>query len=728
MSPPSTLPAAPAERAEALRVAAVDVANALAGALRVVSFYDPEHPISRQRRAQLELLVQAWLDAIGGDGVVAAADNTLLLTGLKDGLQNESTRVFCSALIQKSVVGLRLRAPTSGRDIFELFTLIGESDRRIRVAGGVTKMYTERGARSIDVFEMDLDALLSGAPFDRGALDPLIAKALTEVLALKARSNRRGAAVAMTLERVSTPLSLGSLLDELIDGAAPGVAADAPKIGRSPSSALAGLSADELADIGGDAFEKCAREQTNSPEALAEAAKVLSSALVRLSPEARFRLLAKIAGGGQDGAAAVGREVTNPILMSAVMQVVMGGERDSKLATAIGGLLERMRPLEKDRQKFLEELDAGAKAQGRPLENMFALELNEMSQKTTFGALELPLRETRAALVEMAKLRQRGPQPDVVLKTFASLREEDRLERTARLLCTLLEEERVIVPATLTTVRSILATPPTDPTMAETGGAVISALWWRAMRDGPNSAAAQHLAEVARSPSGADWCIALLIELRGQRGPDLAALLVELLRMVATVHQTESFRRRLVDALHALDPAVIRQIERRVADLPTTASQAVILRAGRDGKSVALALGQLALRSPNAEVKEGVLRALALVADEAIILFLRRCAGGESDADCIQVLSAQKEDANGLFRLQRTAIEALGATKSADAVPALEELLLRTRLVGGGDLDRLRPFVGRALSINASREARLVLDNGRRHKSKPVRLACGATT
>lgn len=695
--------------------------------MRVIAFYDPEHPVARQRRAQLEVLVQAWHAALGGDGIVAAADDKLLLTGLADGLSNESTKTFCAALIQKSVVGLRLRAPTVGKDIVELFALIGESDRRIRVAGGVTKMYLERGARSIDVFEMDLDALLSGAPIDRGALDPLVARALTDVLALKARANRRGAAVAMTLERVSTPLSLGSLLDELIDGAAPGVAADAPKVGRSPSSALAGLSADELADIGGDAFERCTRDQ-HTPEALAEAAKTLSAALVRLAPEARFRLLAKVAGGGADGAAAVGKEVNNPLLMSAVMQVVMGGERDSKLATAIGGLLERMRPLERDRQKFLEELNAGAKAAGRPLENLFVQELNEMSQQKTFGALELPLRETRAALVEVARLRQRGSQPDVVLKTFSSLREEDRLERTTRLLCTLLEEERVIVPATLTTVRSILATPPTDPTMAETGGAVISALWWRAMRDGPNSPAAQHLAEVARSPSGADWCIALLIELRGQRGPDLAALLVELLRMVASVHQTESFRRRLIDALHALDLGVVRALERRVADLPTPAAQAVILRAAKDNAASALSLAQQALRASSIDVKEGVLRALALVADEHVILFLRRCAGAESDSDSVQVLSAQKENADGLFRLQRTAVEALGATKASAAVPALEELLLRTRLVGGAELDRMRPFVGRALGINASREARLALENGRRHKSKPVRLACGATT
>jgi hypothetical protein len=216
-------------------------------------------------------------------------------------------------------------------------------------------MYLERSARGIDVFEMDLDQLLSGAPIDRGALDPLVAKALTEVLALKARANRRGSAIAVTLERVTTPTSLGSMLDELIDGAAPGVSATSSRSAVSataaagaPRSPLQGLSADELADIGGEAFAKCAAGAANSPEALAEAARVLSKALVRLSPDARFKLLTKIAKGPDGDVAAVGQQVQNPLLMSAIAQVVMGGERDSKLAHSIGSLLERMRPIERD--------------------------------------------------------------------------------------------------------------------------------------------------------------------------------------------------------------------------------------------------------------------------------------------------------------------------------------------------------------------------------------------
>ena len=716
--------------------AAGDAAIALAGFLRVAGFSDAEHPVTRQRRAELEVHLHTWHRAIDGDGIVAAAGETLLITGLDAGLTTDAAKGFCATLIQKSVVGLRVRARTPTKDLADLFGLLGESDRRVRAAGGVTKMYLERSARGIDVFEMDLDQLLSGAPIDRGALDPLVAKALTEVLALKARANRRGSAIAVTLERVTTPTSLGSMLDELIDGAAPGVSATSSKSTMSaaaaaaagaPRSPLQGLSADELADIGGEAFAKCAAGAANSPEALAEAARVLSKALVRLSPDARFKLLTKIAKGPDGDVAAVGQQVQNPLLMSAIAQVVMGGERDSKLAHSIGSLLERMRPIERDRQKFIAELEQTARSAGKPLDSFFLEQLNETSQPTSVGALDLPIRETRTALIEVARLRQRGHQPDVVLRTFASLKEEDRLERSARLLCAFLGEERVVVPATLTTLRGVLSTPPTDPTMADTGGAVISALWWRAVRDGPGSPASLQLAEVARSSTGADWCIALLIELRGHRGPELGDALTDLVRAVASIHQNETFRRRLTEGLNGLSVGVLRQMERRTATLPATAVQAFVLRAAIDSPTAALALAQSALRAPSVDVKEATVRVLGQCADGATIAFLRTAAGADGDVPSIAALLATKEDKAALFRLQRTAIEALGATRGAAAVVVLKEFLHRTRLVGGADLDRMRPFVAWVFTSNGTREARAVVEDGRSSKSRSVRLACGAS-
>jgi hypothetical protein len=728
--------------AAALRASAEDVAAAFASAQRGSTYYEADHPVVVQQRRDLEAAVRVWQVNANGDVLMGAAGEVLLLTGLDEGVANDSAKVLCASMISRSVVGFRLKSPTPAKEISELVAVLAENAKRVRAAGGVARILAERNVRSVIPTEMDLDALLSGAGVDPAGmgLDPLIGRALSETLALKKRDERKGAAVSLTLERVDNPASLGSLLDELIDGAAPGVADAAdPKANsknqRGAKSAtlqgpLAGVNADDLAELCAEAYGKVAK-QKQTAEQLTEAARVLSGALVRLSPAARFKLLQKIAATDKEGSAAeaVGREVPNPILMSAMAQVVMGGERDSKLATAIGSLLERMRPLERDRQRLIDELDDTARSMGRPLDALFLQELNETSQKTTFGALDLPFRETREGLAREAKLRQttRG-QPDIVTRTFASLRPENRVTRTARLLVGMLDQERNVAPATLASVRTVLTLTATDPSLSGANAAMIHALWTRALRDGPTSPAAKQLADLASSPSGADWCITLLEQLRSLRGVDTGTLLGDFVKAVLAVHEGETFRRRLVDALHALDRGVLRVVERRIAEFTPMGVQTLIVRAGRDSATAALALAQAALRSANVDVKEAALRALGFFVDDATIGLLRRATGVEGEGASVQALYALKETEANVQRLQRAAVETLGVTKHAAAVPVLVELLTRTKMMGGGDFDRLRTSAARALAVNNTREARAALDDGKRSKNRAVRLACGGNT
>ncbi|HEY4223396.1 MAG TPA: hypothetical protein VGO62_18690 [Myxococcota bacterium] len=722
-------PLSPAE--EALRRSASDAAAALASASRGAAFYAADHPVAQQQRRELYDAVKVWQANAGGEVALAAAGETLLLTGLDTGVSNDAARGVCNSLIAKSVVGVRINTAITLKELGSFAAALGENERRVRAAGGLKKLLAERSVKNVDVTELNLDELLQGSAIDPAGLPPLIAKALTEVLALKARADRRGSAVALTLDKVDSPGSLGSLLDDLIDGAAPGVAnPNEPTQRKRPitsvDGSLTGMNADELADLCADAYGKVTSQQ-QTPEALTEAANVLSSALVRLSPAARFKLLQKIANTSNSAAAeAVGKQVPNPMLMSALAQVVMGGERDSKLATAIGGLLERMRPLERDRQRLLDELDETARRGGRPLDGLFLQELNEISKKTTFGALDLPFRETKDGLTHAARLRQTvRAQPDIVARTYQSLRPENRVTRTARLLKSMLEQERVVAPATLASVRTLLSLSAADPSLRGAGGDVIHALWLRALRDGPASPAARQLADFATSENGPDWCVALLEQLRSLRGADTAMLLCDFVKSVLAVHQGETFRRQLVDALHALDRSVTRVLERRIAEFSVPGVNTLIVRAGRDSNQAALALAQVALRAPSVDLKEAALRALVPFCEEPAIAFLRRASGLDGEQPSIQALNAQKETPASVFRLQRASVEALGACKSTLAVPALQELLLRTRLVGGADLDRMRSFAARALAQNNTREARAVLDDGKSSRNRAVRLACG---
>jgi hypothetical protein len=716
-----------------LRASAKDAASAMVSLLKGLAFYDADHPVVRQQRRDAEAAVRIWQISAGGDTFVAAAGKNLVLTGLEDNVSNLAEQGLCDLMIEKAVVGFKLKSPVDIKQLDALLSAIGEPERRVRAAGGVGKILAGRYARDIEVFEIDLDELMAGATVDPVGLEPIFADALTAVLALKQNENRLGEAVALTLERVDSPESLGSLLDEMIDGAAPETKDPEEKIKTGKGTAggsgtLSGMNAEDLAELASEAYGKVASTTTKDPEALAEAADVLSSSLVRLSPDARFQLLQKIAATqNQEAAEAVGKKVPNSILLGAIAQVVMGGERDSKLASAIGGLLERMRPLERDRQKLLDELDDVVREKGRPLDGVFTQELNEISQNKVFGSLDLPFRETKEGLIEAAHRRRHSlGQPEIVHQTFVAGEADTRIRRTSALLARMLDEERTVTPATLASVRSTLTLTGADSSLADAGGQIMLALWGRGLRDGRTSAAAKVLADIAASPNGADWCVLLVENLRHMRGKDTAQLLCDYLKSALAAHPTEGAKTgRLGAALTWLDRSVLREMENRVAEFTPPGVNAIISASGREGAASALRAVVKALKADNIDVKIAALRALSPFSNDQVLEFLRRASGADGDGPSVQVLYAQR-DGGSLDRLQRAAVEALGATRNPDAVPALAELLNRTRVIGGANYDRTRAWAAQALSANGTAAARNVLTKGRASRNRSIRSACEA--
>lgn len=664
---------------------------------------------------------------MGGDVVLGAPGDRLFASGgEEEGLGFETARALSELLVSRSVVGLTLRAPLLPRDVDLFLGCLAETATRLRAAGGVGRVLAERGVHSLAVTEIDFDKLLAGEKVDHGGVHPLIARAMKEALVLKGGVNPRGAAIQLAVDEVSTPDTLGSLLDELIDGAAPGVAEQpGPGTGGATPSALSGMSARELAEACTKGYKKLATGAAGDPQALAEAANVLSAALVRLSPQARFRMLQQIAEQTDAQASgAVGRAVPNPLLLSAISQVVMGGGRDSKLAAAIGNLLERLRPLEQDRQKFIEELDQHTSERGRPLERLFLQDIGEMSNMSTLGSLSLPFRETRPGLVQAARLRMASQrQPDLVARTFSSLRPENRRERLVRLYCAVLSGRQALGNDMLAAIRGMFATSAVDPVVITSSSELVRALWDRAIGDGPSSPAAGLLCEVVASETGPDWCIALLRQLGGRPGHDLAMLLFETLKAAVAAHPAESFLKRLTDALDEIDPTVMRAIDRRIAELPPAGVYVLLCRTGRQAPSAALSLARVALRDTPVPVRQTVLRALGQFPNPAMLDFLSKAAGLHGEPMARTALHAQVMPADALAALQAVATEALGVSRSPEAVPFLVALLNLWGEAPGHPGCRL---AARALEINNSAEAHLALSAGRRSRLRQVRLACGA--
>jgi hypothetical protein len=247
-------------------------------------------------------------------------------------------------------------------------------------------------------------------------------------------------------------------------------------------------------------------------------------------------------------------------------------------------------------------------------------------------------------------------------------------------------------------------------------------LWDRAILDGPTSAAAGLLRDVVASDTGPDWCIALLRQLGGRPGADLAMLLFDTLKAALAAHPAESFLRRVVDALDEIDPTVMRVLDRKIAELPAAGVYVLLSRTGRQTPSAALSLARVALRETPLPVRQTVLRALAQFPNPAVLDFLSKAAGLQGEPISRITLLLQQAPPAAVAALQAIAIEALGISRSPEAVPFLVALL---NLEGEGVGQNVCKLAARALEINNTTEAHLALASGRRARSRAVRMACG---
>ncbi len=245
--------------------AALAAAGALAAGHRTISYYELQHPVSVEHRRTLDAAIRRWQRAVGGDCMLAAAGPSALVTGSEEPAANDSIRGLCDALVSRSVVAVRLRAPVVARDLDEFLLVMAETDQRVRAAGGVAKVLRGRGVQTVDVVEMDLEALLAGEPMDPTGMEPMVGKALMALLGFKKSEKRVGSVVEICLDRVTSVGSLGSVLDDLIDGAAPdAVAPGATRSGRAITASMKGMNADELAEVCASAYGKATSSERDS--------------------------------------------------------------------------------------------------------------------------------------------------------------------------------------------------------------------------------------------------------------------------------------------------------------------------------------------------------------------------------------------------------------------------------------------------------------------------------
>jgi hypothetical protein len=704
-------------------------ATALTRAVKSAGYYDAAHPLAKQQHLELCAAAQQALKG-RPELVLVAAGRRLVFGEQEPPVDDPRSAALAHLLLERSLVGVRLLPAVNVGELATLLRCLAEAPDRLRAAGGARKLLAEAGARSVEVYEVDLEAVFTGKSIDVGAQSPLVTRALQEILRLKQGGDRAGTALGITLERVGNAASLQALLDEMIEGAAPGVSSVATKPQASKSGPLAGLEARDLAHIATEAY--CATHgklaQAGAPqELLAESARVLGSALGKLAPVARFQVLAKLAMRtqgeiGRDRAVGDLSHHVPDLMLTGALAAALSDERVERDTVAQAGtLLRQLRLHERDRARLLDGVDGMLRQRGRPLDGLVYQELQAAILEQG-SVLELPFRAMRGPLAEAAQRRiVQGNQPSTIAAALSSMLPRQRLLSARGLLLDVVRVENPLPDALWVAAREVLdGLSEKAPAEAEP---LLAAFADRAEREGPSSTSFLRFKELLVGPRGAERVL-LLAKRPGMSGPMLA----ELLLAAFESPMSAAARRELGAALQGVDATTLKVLRGRIADAGPAAVSVLLAHASRQGPPILAGLARQALRTRSVKTKEAVLACVAAAPSVEAMALLAAAAGLSSDEESAHVLVVDEPDPLAretmLRGLQKAAIDALGDSRSPLAVPALEELLQRTRLFGAKHFDGLRPAVAMALTRNGTDAALRALAAGRESRTKAVRDVC----
>lgn len=698
--------------------ALAEVVRALNRGMRSMGYYDPTHPVfEAARREAYERLQSLW----DGQGAVTLGGAGRHLVIDVDGgvLEDEPARAFAARMFEASVVALRLHAEAGPADLGRVLEALAERPERLRAAGGVRSLLTGWGVTGVEVFEVDFGALFAGEVADLGPLvgqDPVAELALRGVLRFReAGEEAAPGAVGVSFERLDDPDSLGGFLDGLMDDAGPQVV----------EGAAGFLTADDFADQAAQGYLRgqiAASAKGASEQTLADSANVLAGALVRLSPEARFALLRKLAGADeaaspeQEAASArLGERIDDDLIRGAVAAALLEHPHDPDVVRAVGNVIRRLRPVEARRQALLGALDDGTSSAGRPLDGVVWQQIRARAeQEPGLGMLEMALTEHREVLQEALTARLRFgpayPGQDVVHAAAPAVVEH----WSVRALAALLGD-----PGRLGS--EVVDHAQAQAVLLERQGAsdeaqvVLQALVRRVSTEGLEGPAARALRACLATEHGERWA-RRLIEASPPRGVGSGEVL-----LVALDHVVEApARAQLIERLSGLGPEALWDLVAQHLPAAEPRRLVVLLDAAYAvAPKLGLKIAKVALRSAEPRVKDGVLRRLAGHPQREEVAVLACVAGWKGDRRARALLGGLEPDA--IHRHQLTAVGALGLCHSPLAVRPLLDLVTRGRLFSDTAAESLRVAAVQALSTNGTAPAKAALEQASQHNRRAVR-------
>lgn len=704
-------------------------------ALRVLGYYDAAHPVFHQ--SQQETLAAFQRAKKKRDLLtLAGADHKIFIDAEGTAIEDEPAGLLARRMFKLSILAIRVRASARAEDFGELLQVLAESPDRVREAGGAHVLLEKSGVREIEIVDVDFGELFAGEkqnllPLTGG--DPIVELALREVLRLKADEQAEGEALGISFETLGTVESLGSFLDELLDHAGPDVLEDtnSPKKKPAKNDKFGELSGDEFADLAARAFVtnhgRMRRDSIEENE-LSAGARVLGDALVRLAPEARFALLRRLAGEDEartpeerSAVQSLAGHVGSSTIVEAVAAALFDQSGDAGAVRAIGNLIRRLRPIEADRRKLLQDVDREMERRQRRLDGVLWFEIRSRAlEDSALGMLEIDLNSKKSELSSRTRARLSGRVPPVEGEEILRARGSARLDAgSARALSEILAETKSPQPPLVAAVRETIEVLENDGEPGDSSLALFRAVLQRADGD-PEGALAKLARELLAGDRGAERTVYL-----ARTGGANSRMMGEILLRALEGQADRAFKEQVSQRLASFDHDTLKELAAQVEKAEPQRVQSLLRIGMAADKKLGIKIVRLALKNNRGRSREYAVRALSSAPDGEGLGLLAMIAGwkGEKTARAMLHFPASGEEKK-LNELQLAAVETLGWSRSALAIEPLKDFLLKGKLLPSKHLDDMRAASAQALANNQTPEARAVLEEGLTSKKRATRELC----
>lgn len=706
----------------------LDVVRAFARAIRAMGYYDATHPVFESTRREAHKALMRAFDL--EDSVTLGCGGRHLVVDREGlALDDPPSRALAERMFERSVVAIRIDERVDEPSLATLMRALAESEDRIRHAGGVAALLNESDVVGVRAIEVDFASLFAADTADLAPLvgnDPVALAALQEVLRFEREGGAVGDQLAVSLEHLGTVESLGAFLDDLLDSGEAGTVVG----GDGAGGAFGLITGDDLADYAAQAYlrNQAALHRGTNAEEIGQSADLLAGALVRLSPDARFALLRRLAGGDDPGSpeqeaavAELAGRLDDRMLVATMASALLKDGGDSEAVRSIGNVLRRLRPVEAERRRLLDSIDGSLEKKGKRIDGVLWQEMQARAfDDRALGMLQMNVAESKAELAQYAVARMRDQLSSVEGQEILHTRAEAVEETFAtRVLISVLTEPGTLSPLFVQRCATMLS-------RLDAQGAqedclhLLQAMMRRA--DGERAEALEEQVRTALSTErGRRWSMVLLERNTGQ-----SRMMGELLLSALEGASDRRMQEVLVDRLGTFDAATLYRLgSERIANVDPLRVQHILRAAMRSNAPTAVKLARIVMKNGAFRAKEVAVKTLVECKEREALALLAHAAGWKGEKYAVQLFSAESgEERRLLHKLRMAAIGSLGLTHSPLAVKPLFDLVVDTQLIESKDHEELRLGAAQALLTNGTPRAIKALEELSAHKKRGVRELC----